>query len=344
MPEDVKTDETSVSTDTGSATADASTVVDAGAADVKTDTSKDTSSASTDKGTGKSSQAETGDTGKAKGNGEDKTGVWPQDWVTRFAKGDAKRAKDLSRYHSPEAVAEAYVNLRRRVDSGEFKAALPKDATEDDIKAWRKDNGIPDKADAYDLTGLEIPTQDKDIVGNFVTRLHSVNARPEVVREAVAAYYDEVNRQEEARSQKDEQDRSHVLDALNDEWGPNFRRNLTMIENTVLSRFPEDVRDMLKSARLPDGTAIFNNASAIRALVDLANEINPAGIVVPGGTGDIGKTMVEEWKSIQKVRVENRSAYNKDDSMQKRERELIDAMIKHGLMNEAGQLVDKKAA
>lgn len=271
-------------------------------------------------------------------------GVWPEDWATRIARGDEKRAKDLSRYASPEALAEAYSNLRKRVDSGEFKTALPKNAKPEELNAWRKDNGIPDKADGYDLAGLVIPKEDKDVVGGLLNRLHNVNATPEVVRETVSAFYDHQARQQQERADADERQRTEVLDALNTEWGQQFRRNLNLIEGTILSRFPADVRESLKSARLPDGTALFNNASAIRAFVAMANEINPAGIVVPGGTGDIGKTMVEEWKAIQKVRTEDRGSYNKDDAMQARERDLIDAMIKHGLMNENGQLIERKAA
>jgi hypothetical protein len=271
-------------------------------------------------------------------------GAWPEDWATRMSKGDQKRAKDLSRYASPEALADAYINLRTRQDSGEFKAVLPKNAKPEEIAAWRKDNGIPEKAEGYDLAGIQVPAKDKDIIGGFLNRLHKANATPEVAREAIAAYYAQAEHSANMRAERDEQQRTQALDALNTEWGAQFRRNLNLIEGTILSRFPADVRDLIKSARFPDGTALFNSPSTIRALVALANEINPAGIIVPGGTGEIGKTLTDEWKAIQKVRTENRGAYNKDDAMQKRERELIDAMIKHGFMNESGQLIERKAA
>jgi hypothetical protein len=346
-------EEATVDTKTGSAAATDAAATTAATTDVggKQDAgaAKDAGkTAAADTTAGKTATAAT-DTGKQAADGTEDAaaaakGAWPDDWVTRMSKGDQKRAKDLGRYASPEALADGYVNLRKRVDSGELKPTLPKNAKPDDIKAWRKDNGIPEKPDGYDLAGITVPTRDKDMIGGVLTRLHKANATPEVAREAVSAIYDQIAQRETLRAERDEQQRTEVLDTLNEEWGPQFRRNLNLIEGTILSRFPEDVRDLLKSARLPDGTAIFNNASAIRALVSLANEINPAGIVVPGGTGDIGKTMVEEWKAIQKIRTETRSVYNKDDAMQKRERELIEAMIKHGLMNEAGQLVERKAA
>ena len=105
-------------------------------------------------------------TASAGGNGSDKSGVWPSDWATRMSKGDEKVAKQFSRYASPEALAEAHISLRRRFDSGEFRAALPKDAKPEEVSAWRKDNGIPEKPEAYDLKGLEIPEGDKEIIGS----------------------------------------------------------------------------------------------------------------------------------------------------------------------------------
>lgn len=329
------------------AAAEASTgktqTVDAGAAKsvtAATDTSKTSTSGSA--ATGKT---ESGHVDAAKGgNGEDKSGVWPQDWVTRMSKGDEKVAKQFSRYASPEALAEAHISLRRRLDSGEFRTALPKDAKPEEIAAWRKDNGIPEKPDSYDLKGIEIDDGDKPIVESILGRLHNVNAAPEIAREAVAIYKDIVTHNEEVRANLDEEQRVAALDTLNAEYGNQFRRNVNLIEGTVLSKFPESVRASIRSARLPDGSLLFNSADAVRAFVALALEMNPAGVVAPGGTGDIGKTMVEEYQAINKLRRENRSEYNKDDKLQQRERELIEAMVKHGLMDEKGQIVGRKAA
>src|SRR3990167_1252839 len=169
-------EEATVDTKTGSAAATDATATTAAATDAggKQDAgaAKDAgNSAVADTTAGKAATAAT-DTGKAADTSSEDAaaaakGSWPEDWVTRMSKGDQKRAKDLGRYASPEALADGYVNLRKRVDSGELKPTLPKNAKPDDIKAWRKDNGIPDKPDAYDLTGLQIPAGDKDVVGGL---------------------------------------------------------------------------------------------------------------------------------------------------------------------------------
>ncbi len=270
-------------------------------------------------------------------------GYWPDDWLTRVSKGDEKVAKQLGRYASPEALAEAHVSLRRRMDSGEFKPALPKDAKPEELKAWRKDNGIPEKPDGYDIKGIDVPEADRDLVNGFLGRMHAKHAPPEVAREALKAYYEIEQRNNQARAAKDEEQRISALDTLNGEWGGQFRRNVNLVEG-MLAKFPQSVRDLIKSARLPDGTALFNSPDALRGFVSLALEVNPAGIVAPNSGGDLGKTMVERYTDIQKVMREDRGRYNKDAGMQKEYRELIDALIKHDLMDKNGVLKERKAA
>lgn len=282
--------------------------------------------------------------GTAASAGSEAKGYWPDDWASRLAKGDDKRAKDLGKFQSPEAIYDAYSSLQRRLGSGEFRAVLPKNPTEADLAAWRKDNGIPDKPDGYKFDGVEIPESDREDVAAFAERMHKVNASQEVAREAVRAYYEVLAKQESDLAERDEAQRHEALDALNAEWGASFRRNINVIQGSILSKFPESVRDALMSARLPDGTAIFNNPDVIRGLAALALEVNPAGVVAHGGTGDIAKGMLDEYKEIQKLRQTNRGAYNKDEKLQARERTLIEAMVKNGIMDANGNIVERRAA
>ena len=121
---------------------------------------------------------------------------------------------------------------------------------------------------------------------------------------------------------------------------------MNLIEGTILSKFQEDVRTMLKSARLPDGTAVFNSVPALKALASLALEINPAGIVAPGGTGDLAKPALEEYQELQKFMREKRNLYNKDQARQDRMGQLIEYLRKQELIDDNGNIVQqrKKAA
>lgn len=324
---DTKTADTTTTTaDTTTTAAATTTTATTKTADTATSKTADTSTVTADKTS----------TATAKG-------VWPDDWLARVSKGDEKAQKLFGRYASPEALAEAHLHLKRRLDSGEFKAALPKNPKAEELAAWRKDHGIPEKPEGYDLKDLNIPKEDKEIVAGMVSRLHAKNASQDVVHEAVESYYAELGRQEQARSEKDEEQRLEVIDKLGAEWGGKFGSYRSRVEN-VLNIFPAAVRDALKSARLPDGTAMFNHPDVMRGFLAISLRDVPEGVTVPAGEGDLGKSMVERYNEISKVMREDRQRYNKDAAMQKEYTGLIAAMQKHGLMDKNGRLTERKAA
>lgn len=346
MAEAATTDKTATTTTTAAdtATADKTTGTTAAATTVSTATATTastatTAAAKTDKGSATVTADKTTDATVTKG-------YWPDDWQKKLAGEDEKELKQVSRYQSPEDVWKKARALERRLSSGELKPALPKDAKPEEIAAWRKDNGIPEAPEKYDLkfdTGLVIGKEDQPIIADFLKTAHAKNYQPDQAKEAVQWYFKERERQAQERADKDENDRVAVLDTLNAEYGGQYRRNINLVEG-VLSKFPESVREAIKAARLPDGMALFNHPDTLRGFVALALEVNPAGVVVPNGGGDLGKSMTDRYTDIQKFRRDNRADYNKDSKLQKEERDLISAMVKQGLMDDKGNLLGKKAA
>jgi hypothetical protein len=252
-------------------------------------------------------------------------GYWPTDWQDRVSKGDEKRAAHVKRYSSPEAMADALIAAQNRIRSGELKTALPENPKPEELAAWRKENGIPEAPEKYELkfdNGLVIGDDDKPAIDEFLKAAHQANMAPAQAKAAVEWYYREQQRQAEVQAAKDEQQRIEALDKLNVEWGSQFRTNINRIQNDVLSRFPTDVREAMESARLADGTALFNHPEIIRTFMALANEINPAGVVVPAGGGDMTQSLNDEIKGIEAKM--GTKAYIKDEAMQARYRELID--------------------
>lgn len=262
-------------------------------------------------------------------------GYWPEDWRARIAKGDEKTLKQVSRYQSPEAIWDKARALEQRLSSGELKAALPKDAKPEEISAWRKDNGIPEKADGYDVNDLKIGKEHKPVVDELLKMAHAANFTPDQARAGVEFYLSRQAAVREAVAAKDEKQRLETIDSLNVEWGSDFRRNINLVGN-VLAKFPEKIRENLKSARMPDGTAIFNDPDVVKAFVALELMNNPVGIVAPSGDGEIGKSAMDEYKSIQKTMRENRKAYDKDAGMQARFTALIEYLQKNELIDGNG--------
>ena len=71
-----------------------------------------------------------------------------------------------------------------------------------------------------------------------------------------------------------------------------------------------------------------NNPVFLRALVEAARAINPAATVIPGNADSSGKSISDELAEIDKFRREHRKQYTKDEKMQARERQLLEAQLK----------------
>lgn len=271
-------------------------------------------------------------------------GIWPDDWQSRMAGDDKDELKQIGRYESPQAIWKKARELERRLSSGDLKPVLAKDAKPEQVAAWRKEMGIPEAPDKYDL-GLKIPESDKEVIGGFLKAAHASNMTPGQAKTAVEAYYMQRNAEQQVRATKDVEQQQSALDALNMEWGGNYRRNINVLTGTVLSKIPESVRELVQAARLPDGTLLLNNVDAVRGLVSIGLELNPTGVVAPGGSGDQAKGAMDEYKELQKFMRENRPAYNKDNGKQARMTELIDYLSKNELIDGQGnEIVQRKKA
>lgn len=214
---------------------------------------------------------------------------WVPDWREKMAAGDADELKALQRYKSPVDVNKARREAVKRISSGEMKAKLAPDATPEQLTAWRKDNGIPEKAEGYLEKlpdGLVIGDADKPMLASYLEKVHGKNASPEVVAETLNWYYGEQERLAAEQVKADKEYQKVSTDALREEWGPEFRANINSI-NAFLDTAPatddgKPLRDLLMEARLGDGTKFGSNPAALKWLARLANEANPAGFVSPG--------------------------------------------------------------
>lgn len=259
------------------------------------------------------------------------TAAWRDDWRDAMAtingEVDPKIKRALDRYQTPEAVVAAHMVLRQRLDSGDLTSKLPKDAKPEEIAAWRKDNGIPEKPEGYLEAlpnGLVIGDADKPGITKFVTAMHGQNASPAMVGAALGQYYALREAAAADRAEADGREEMATTDALRLEWGADFRGNMNAIHG-LLDSAPAGLKDKLANARMPDGSAMMNDQSALRWFGALAREINPASTVVPGAGGNAGKGVDDRIGEIEKVMRTDRRAYDKDTKMQAELRDLYDA-------------------
>lgn len=255
------------------------------------------------------------------------------DWRVRLADGDEKELKRLARFASEADVYKAYRELEKKKSSGELKAPLPKDATPEQLAEWRKDNGIPEAPDKYDLkfdNGLVIGEQDKPLIDEFVTKMHGENATPSQVKAAIASYYEILGKQQQELAEKDAAFKDEALEGLREEWGGDFKKNLNAV-NGFLQSLPEDTRLAFENARTPDGKLIGNDPAIIKWLAATAYEINPAATIMPSSVTNPGAAIGDEIASIEKLIGDRNSEYWKGpnaEKLQSRYSELLSAREK----------------
>ena len=275
-------------------------------------------------GAGKGDGASAGQDGGERGESGPK---WPDNWREQIAGDDAKALKQLGRYASPEDIWKKARQFETRLSSGELRSALPKEATDEDVAAWRKENGIPEAPAGYDLGDMKIAEEDRPIVDGFLASAHAVNATPEQAKALVGWYYAEYERQAQEQEERDAQAKDAVDAALRDEWGGNFRREMNMV-NGLLAQAPEAVQNDLMAGRMPDGTPIGSSPEVLKWLASLAHEMNPAGTLVPNTGGDTLKSVESRIEEIEGFMRSNRREYNRNEKMQAELRELYGAREK----------------
>lgn len=252
-------------------------------------------------------------------------GYWPTDWREKASKGDAKVQAKLTRYGSPEAVAEALIAAQTRISSGELKPVLGKNATAEEVTAWRKEHGIPETADKYDLTGVALVDNDKPFIKEVLEVAHANNVSPEAAKAIVGVWPKIKEQADNKRAEDDAIRQTTAVDALRDEWGPEFRRHMNVISGLLDSTMPEAVKGQFLTMRLPDGTRVGDSPSMLRSLLSLALIKNPTGVVVPGSGADPVQGVNDEIAKIEKTMREDRKGYFKDEKLQARYRDLLAA-------------------
>ena len=258
--------------------------------------------------------------------------AWPEDWRSLAASGDEKTAKLLERFTTPAEVAKALREVNIRISKGELRAPLKKDASPDELKAWREEQGIPETPDKYDLTlpdGMVIGDNDKPYVDAYVSALHAKNASPDVVKAGIEAYMQMREQQAAQVAIKDGEHKDALESELVTEWGhSDFKRNVASI-TAMLGQADSSVADVVMNARGPDGRAIANNPAVLKWLAGHARELGYVGGTIPPAGGTNAETIDSEIAKIAASQYNadgtRNAAYWKDEKVQSRYRELLQA-------------------
>lgn len=254
------------------------------------------------------------------------------DWRKDIAGENADWMKTLERFASPKAMFESYQAIRAKMSSGELRDVkpYPDKGTPEEQAAWRAGQGIPDKPESYSehLKDIKVQDADKPFIDGFLKAAHAANLTPSQAKATLSWLFGNDEAEAQAQQQADKDVANKTVDALRAEWGPEYRTNMNGI-SALLDTAPAGVKAKIGNARLADGTPVMSDPDTLRFLTGLYRQINPVSTVVPAGDdAAMAKSIDDELNGIKDVMRKDRPKYNRDEKMQKRYRELLDAKAK----------------
>lgn len=202
-----------------------------------------------------------------------------EDWRAPFAMGedgkvDEKRLNALQRFTTQADYDKAFRETQTALRSKqEGMIKLPgADASEEDIAAFNKSLGVPEKPDGYKNLiappeGLELGEADKQFLDGLTARLHEKGgflATEEGQNAARQFYYDMYEEQASQMAAAAVVTKQTTEKNLKTDWGSEYKINMAFAEQAIQAHANvESAADML-NITLADGSKLGDNEAFVR--------------------------------------------------------------------------------
>lgn len=256
------------------------------------------------------------------------------DWRTDLAGEDDKLGKFLGKFPSLKDLAKAAKTANDKLLQ-RAGSKLPENPTDEEMAAYRTEHGIPDAPEGYLeklSNGLVVGEDDRPAVDTFLSDMHAINAPKATVDAALQAYYKIVEAQQEAEIGRIAAAKEEGIQALRDEWGPDYKRNLNAV-GAYLATLPPPVAEALSGGIDASGLPLASNPHVIQWIATQALEANPLNTVVPGHGASQASAVADEIAKWEGMMGDKQSEYWKGpnaDKNQARLRDLYEAREKIG--------------
>lgn len=225
------------------------------------------------------------------------------DWRLKIAGGDKKELKNLERFKTEADLYNSYKELQKKLSSGEYKRDLPKDATPKQVAEWRKERGIPEAPDGYELKlpdGVVLGDNDKPYVDSFLSHVHGKAWTPEQVNDGIE-WYIELQDAENAKTyEAEEKFKTDAVATLRKEWAEGFQANLNR-SYTYFQSLPQEVQDAFYEARNPDKSKLIDTPALFKFFASLSEQQSPQGVLLPSGAAGDGPNVAARLGEIRKM-------------------------------------------
>jgi hypothetical protein len=190
-------------------------------------------------------------------------------------------------------MAGALVGMNKELSQ---RIKLPgKDASDDDVAAYRKAIGVPENPDGYAFNKPDHMTAEEfgavmPGMKNYADSAHSAGLSQDQLNSNVQWYWQMKANETEALNKRDTDHREATLAELRKEWGKDFERN---------SLFADEVTpDSFKGMELRDGTLLGNHPEFVKLMAD-AGRLQSNGTTMLGLAGTAaGVTTQEQYDTL----------------------------------------------
>lgn len=238
----------------------------------------------------------------------------PDNWRELMAGGDEKKLSQLQRFKSPGDYANAYFEAQNKLRSGEYKkASPPENATPEQMKAWREDQGLPSEASAYEISGLNMAGAD-DLASERVAKLQKAAYDGKLSKDSwnniVKAYNDIAEEAKAEQVMRDASNRDTCEDRLRQELGAMYRPSLAMVKRHLGTRLGDLADDILNGARLSDGRRLSDIPDVVNYFLNAATAMDGEVAMPAVGMDRGGKSVADEIAEIENIMRTDLNKYN----------------------------------
>ena len=245
--------------------------------------------------------------------------TFPDNWRELIAGDNADHLKTLQRLADPAALYKSYESLRQKMSSGELKVSkpYPDKGTPEEQSAWRKETGIPESPDKYDLTlanGVVVGEDDKPMVDEFLKFAHANHQPPESVKKTLEWVLGSYREQLEQKAAEATAERvKSTEDTLRADWGGDYRMNVNAIGNLLDSHLSQTDKDQaLLRERIM--TSIKQEPLFAKLWAGLAREVNPMATLTDGASPMTMESLDGKIKELETLMRTNRPEYNRREA------------------------------
>lgn len=234
------------------------------------------------------------------------------DWRAALSGDDEKLQTMLSQYKDPLQAGKAFGSMRDLIGQKSGNTLPGEDATDEQIRAFKQANGIPEKPDGYENLpeppqGLEVSDEDKAFLGKITETLHgagALQAHPEIVATSHELYYQMVEERDammDAHAQRVAED---TLAARKASEGGEMKANTAMAKAAVTQFFGVDDPDDIFNLRLADGSFLgahpqFVNGTIAMGRYMMGDPVLAKTMNFDGTNGDQLQTRYDELLSLR---------------------------------------------